>query len=408
MSHRHAGRVLVVHVTAACNLRCTYCIQREKWPRVLAWGPLRHALEWVLGSGSGNARIAFTGGEPLLAFPTIARAVEYVDRRRPPDLRVRYEVLTNGLLLGQRALSFLADHDFQVELSFDGVAPAQDLRSRGTFMTLDRLLAQVKHEHRFLFEHQLRIAAAVCRRNIAFLADSVAYFLETGVPTLSITPAMTSDAQWTARDTAELERQFARVYARVLSHYRRTGRVPLELFRKAHPDEPVDDASSTACDIGTGHALAVDVTGRAVPCSLFAQGYQVPGSPLLDAAAERVALGRVSDPRLRERLAACRRRIGAMRLFAARCRKYSSWGRCKDCAYLHRCSVCPVSIGLLPGNTDPDRIPDFQCAFTRTALAYRDRFPCQPPLQAAFLRLERLRQSIAGQFDPAEDRVRAH
>jgi hypothetical protein len=40
--------------------------------------------------------------------------------------------------------------------------------------------------------------------------------------------------------------------------------------------------------------------------------------------------------------------------------------------------VCPISIGHQPGNTDPDRIPDFQCAYNLVSLEYRERFPVQP------------------------------
>jgi hypothetical protein len=40
--------------------------------------------------------------------------------------------------------------------------------------------------------------------------------------------------------------------------------------------------------------------------------------------------------------------------------------------------VCPASIVQIRGNTDPDRIPDFCCAFYRSALGARARFPARP------------------------------
>jgi hypothetical protein len=39
--------------------------------------------------------------------------------------------------------------------------------------------------------------------------------------------------------------------------------------------------------------------------------------------------------------------------------------------------VCPTSIGHIPGNTDPDRVPDNLCAYNLVSLAYKDRFPRQ-------------------------------
>ena len=43
----------------------------------------------------------FIGGEPLLEFPMIQRAVAYVEARRPPRPAVHYDLITNGTLLGE-------------------------------------------------------------------------------------------------------------------------------------------------------------------------------------------------------------------------------------------------------------------------------------------------------------------
>ena len=46
----------------------------------------------------------------------------------------------------------------------------------------------------------------------------------------------------------------------------------------------------------------------------------------------------------------------------------------REVAYLTECMVCPVSIGHIPGNRDPHRVPDFPCAFNLVMLGARDRF----------------------------------
>ena len=56
--------------------------------------------------------------------------------------------------------------------------------------------------------------------------------------------------------------------------------------------------------------------------------------------------------------------------------------------------MCTVSIGLIPGKTEPGRVPDSQCAFTRTSLAYRDRFPRQRSLDEVRRSLDRFWQSV--------------
>src|SRR5688572_4383421 len=120
-----------VVLTANCNLRCGYCYQNDKKPRSMDWNTLRASADLLLGSRQPEVHMLFIGGEPLLEFPLIRRAVEYIEAARPRHLTVRYDIITNGTLLREEQTAFLVDHDFAVQLSFDGVPPAQDLRGRG-------------------------------------------------------------------------------------------------------------------------------------------------------------------------------------------------------------------------------------------------------------------------------------
>ena len=81
--------------------------------------------------------LLFIGGEPLLEFPLMRQAVEYIEDAPARHLRVHYEIVTNGTLLRDEQTAFLAEHDFDVQFSFDGVPAAQDLRGAGTFAVLD-------------------------------------------------------------------------------------------------------------------------------------------------------------------------------------------------------------------------------------------------------------------------------
>ena len=93
-------------------------------------------------------------------------------------------------------------------------------------------------------------------------------------------------------------------------------------------------------------------------------------------------MGDLRDRRLAARRASYRAAARAAGMFNNRQSKYSAYGRCVECRFLDTCAVCPVSIGHQPDIRDPDRIPDFLCAFNLIALGYRDRFPQQPDLRA--------------------------
>ena len=109
----------------------------------MPWSALSTAIDVYAIAGRRRAFLSFLGGEPLLAFPLIARAVRRMGRRFP-ERRPRFAMTTNGLLLTERRIAFLERHRFEVQISCDGVPSAQELRSPGTFARLDRLLDRMR------------------------------------------------------------------------------------------------------------------------------------------------------------------------------------------------------------------------------------------------------------------------
>jgi sulfatase maturation enzyme AslB (radical SAM superfamily) len=389
-------RSLEVVLTAGCNLRCSYCYQNEKKPRRMDWTTLRASVDLLLGSEHRDVEVLFLGGEPLLEFALIRRAVEYVEASRPPGLRVRFRVNTNGLLLREDRASFLAEHDFRVQLSFDGVPAAQDLRGRGTFEALDRLLDQLRERHPRFFSRGLSVSITLVAANVRYLADSIDYFLSKQVGEVKISPALTHQADWTSDRITELDEQFGRVFRSSLRFYERTGQVPLALFRKEAEGSSRSPQAGSMCGVDRGESVAVDVDGEVHGCVAFAGSYQVFPTRFLKTRLETMRMGDLRDPGFGDRLAAYPAAVRAARIFHAKEAKRSSYGRCGDCRFLDTCAVCPVSIGHQPGNDDPDRVPDFQCAYNLVSLGYRERFPVQVPL------LDLLRRS--GQRRRGEER----
>lgn len=374
MPTREGVRTLDVVLTAGCNLRCTYCYQNAKTARRMDWKTLRAAVDLLLSSRRPEVRLMFLGGEPLLEFPLVRQAVAYAEQVRPPGLAVHYDIITNGTLLREEELGFLVAHDFQVQLSFDGVPAAQDLRGRGTFAQLDLLLDRLRREHPAFFSNNLRIGMTLLASTVPHLAESVRYFLDKEVEHIAIAPAATHQ-DWPAHRIDELDEQFALIFEACVRHYRRHGRVPLALF---HPDEdesPHKPEGPSMCGVGRGENLAVDVDGEVHGCVMFAESYQVFPTAFLRTRLEAMRMGRVDDAAFPARLGAYPAAARAAELFHGKREKYSTYGACRDCRYLESCGVCPVSIGHQPGNEDPRRIPDFLCAWNLVSQKYRERFP---------------------------------
>jgi sulfatase maturation enzyme AslB (radical SAM superfamily) len=366
-------------LTAACNLRCSYCYQNDKQPKRMEWSTAAAALDLVLRSDRDEIVITFFGGEPLLEMDTIRRAVAYVRARLPAGKRVKFVMSTNGTLLDDATAAFLALHDFHTQLSFDGVPPAQAARGLHTWSRLDELLTRLGSEFPSWFRRSFDVAVTVHSGNVAHLFDSFAYLAGKRVATVKAGPLFTHDAGWTPAHRDLLDAQVRRVFDLSLRIYRETGRVPFEPFRKTERRRPAPRPRAM-CGVGGGEVIAVDVDGQTTGCVTFAESYQKLPSDLLRGRLEAMRMGDVRSRDFPRRLALYPEAARAAGIFDDKQDKHSSYARCGECAYLATCSVCPTSIGHIPGNTDPTRVPDHQCAYHLVVQAHRARFPRQPTL----------------------------
>jgi sulfatase maturation enzyme AslB (radical SAM superfamily) len=294
---------------------------------------------------------------------------------------VRFHLTTNGTLLDADRVAFLAAHRVRMRLSFDGVPAAQDLRAAGTFARLDGLLDRLRRERLSFFLDQLEVAITLTAANVPALSESVAYFLRKGVRTVRVSPRLTPDPDLRAGHVAELDRQMSRVFATSLAHLHATGQVPVTFLRRTAgaPPDP-EPYRGWTCGIADGSSLCVDVDGQVTGCALLAASCQAfPPGPL----AERLRpmrLGSILDVDLPRRLVRQKAPARATGLFHRRERKRSCHGPCRRCASRRECRVCPLAAVYVPGNRDPNLVPDLPCAFNRVAVRYRALFPPQPSL----------------------------
>ncbi len=361
-------------VTSSCNLRCTYCYQNAKIGRRMDRDTLRHSVDLLLASSREETRLNFYGGEPLLELASIRDAVARVEAA-PPGSRIRFGIVTNGLLLNGEAAAFLARYRFETRLSFDGVAPAQDLRAPGTFAVLDRRLDDLRSDQPRLFREDFGVSITLHSGNVRHLAESIDYFLEKGVRRIDIGPLVTHDAAWRPETLDILDAQFARVVRSSRDHYQRTGDVPVTALRRQAGETVHDPVGLSLCGVGSGESLTVDPDGRVYGCVMFAEAYQELPRTALGDRLRRMRLGSLSDARFPARYARYPAAARAARIFDDRHLKRSSYGRCGRCRHAAVCSVCPVSIVHEGDGSNPHRIPDPACAFNLVSLEYRERLP---------------------------------
>jgi uncharacterized protein len=151
---------LSIHVSNACNLRCTYCYAeggsygrrpQKKMDKALAV----RALDTMYRNFPDVESILFFGGEPMLAMDVIETVCQHVKdlnesgkARRLPE----YAMVTNGTLVDDEAIRIIRKYGIRVTMSVDGPPVIHDqLRPRrdgaGTYGLVkcgfDRMVADI-------------------------------------------------------------------------------------------------------------------------------------------------------------------------------------------------------------------------------------------------------------------------
>lgn len=155
---------LTLEVTQKCNLRCTYCINGEKYQNRRGYSEnkmdfsiAKKAIDYYV-SHSKDAEvwsIAFSGGEPLLNFSLIKKCMDYC-KSEYKNLKVFYHMTTNGILLKDEILDCLVENPTFIAISLDGPEEIHDKHrifpnKKGTFSIIMDNLSEFKKKYPFVF-----------------------------------------------------------------------------------------------------------------------------------------------------------------------------------------------------------------------------------------------------------------
>lgn len=148
MAETTRAGTLILTVTRACNLRCSYCpTAKDGWPSLTPDDARRAVSLFVNRYGGGDIKLF--GGEPLLEEEVVRATFEAA--RDNPGVR-RIYLSTNGLRLTEDWLAFLAAQPKGIlTISMDG-APTDHRRFRralpGVPDAYDHIVSLLKPLHR--------------------------------------------------------------------------------------------------------------------------------------------------------------------------------------------------------------------------------------------------------------------
>jgi uncharacterized protein len=180
--------LLCIAPTMACNMRCSYCFQRD-FSKGKPMGPeiQRGLVEFVRRQAAGSKRVVvqWFGGEPLLAY-SIVLSLTAEFQRICADLGVAYhgEMMTNAWLLTPEILASFPQIALRsIQIPLDGTPATYAARRQVP-------LAEAQRHYEFLIEHMPAIVESVGsvtlrinvdRDNAAEAQQVVAMFKRAGV-----------------------------------------------------------------------------------------------------------------------------------------------------------------------------------------------------------------------------------
>ncbi|MFA6002583.1 MAG: radical SAM protein [Elusimicrobiota bacterium] len=121
---------MAVYLSDRCNEHCPYCYVsvQQRSSAALSFEQLREGLDYFLSHSRRLGRkILFMGGEPLLHYALLSRAIRHV--RTHADGGLGVSLFTNGTLLSKERLEFFRSH--KVDVIVHARAQGQSVPLRG-------------------------------------------------------------------------------------------------------------------------------------------------------------------------------------------------------------------------------------------------------------------------------------
>src|SRR5579863_5033112 len=142
--------VVVVQPTPFCNIACSYCyLPARDVKSVMSQSTVRELFRKVFASGwaAADLTVIWHAGEPLVVPPSFYReAFEAIAALRPPSVRLRHSIQTNGMLVSPEWCELFRTWDVGLGVSIDGPRHFNDAHriSRAGRSTFDRALAGIR------------------------------------------------------------------------------------------------------------------------------------------------------------------------------------------------------------------------------------------------------------------------
>ncbi len=174
-----------LHVTNACNLRCTYCYVAKDDTAMTAdtgYAAVNAVLRSARAHGYQRVLLKFAGGEASLNLPLVRELYAYARAQcAAAGLGLRGVVLSNGVLLTTPRLQAIKEAGLDLMISLDGDQPTHDaqrprLGGQGSYHAVCAAIERAKAQG-----VRLTVSVTVTGQSAATLPTVVAWLLHRGI-----------------------------------------------------------------------------------------------------------------------------------------------------------------------------------------------------------------------------------
>lgn len=207
-------------VTRRCQLRCSYC-PIKKSNQDMSEDILMRSVRLLFTSDKKSLRLDFTGGEPLLRFDLVKKAVCFAKKyAEEKNKTVSFYMVTNLLALDIEKAVFLKDENFSLELSMDGVPDSHNLYKipfKARFDPYQQTTSNLKIIFsKKIANHAVLVTGPLTLKN---LFDNFSHLIHLGFRDVSINYALCS--YWNRGSFLELIAQLERIKKTWLPYIKR-------------------------------------------------------------------------------------------------------------------------------------------------------------------------------------------
>lgn len=249
----HLSVILVL--TNACNLHCSYCYEHYKDSRSMSLNTAKTIISKIANKKRGKIQIEFFGGEPLLQFNLIKQVCEWAWTTYPQKLS--YFVSTNGTLLKDDVLEWFIKHKdlIRIGLSYDGTSKMNQI-NRGTVLN-----ENLFHLCCDIWPNQ-SVKATISRQTLPAMAEGIIYLHKLG---FKVNAELATGIVYSDEDFNLFERELGKL----LCFYK--DNIDIEPFENLkYSLAPILNDETLEAYCGAGETtIAYDVDGKEYPCHMF-------------------------------------------------------------------------------------------------------------------------------------------